>query len=59
MGRWSDYFGRKPFLLAAALSAAASLSVVWIHIQVGIHLYWYYVVQVQSIDGRVCVEGCL
>ena len=59
VGRWSDTFGRKPFLLAAALSAAASLSVVWFHIQLGIHLYWYYVVQVQCVDGGTCGGGCL
>ena len=54
MGRWSDAYGRRPFLVLCFIFAGLPVIVLTLHIQYHISLYYYFPVMVR---GRCSARG--
>lgn len=49
VGTWSDMYGRRPFLLYASFSQLIPFVVVYMYIQTGFPLWWYFIAQVVAV----------
>ena len=52
MGRWSDAYGRKPFLIICFLLASLPVLVLVLHMVYQLPLYFYFPAQ-----ARACLHG--
>ena len=57
VGRWSDVYGRKPFLLLALICAWAPILVLMLHIRHGLSLYYLFPAQVRPWPSQIASDS--